>query len=54
MKANKILDPLNEVHVLALQLVFLERINTTLPDFIVYWIDTSLEQSISKLLINTG
>ena len=31
------LDPLNEVHLLALQLVFIERINTALLDFIVYW-----------------
>ena len=28
---------LNEVHLLALQLVFIERINTALLDFIVYW-----------------
>ena len=37
MEANEMLDPLNEVHLLALQLVFIERINTALLDFIVYW-----------------
>ena len=36
METNEILDPLNEVHLLALQLVFIERINTTLLDFVVY------------------
>ena len=37
MEANEILDPLNEIHLLALQLVFIERIITALLDFIVYW-----------------
>ena len=36
MEANEMLDPLNEGHLLALQLVFTEGINTALLDFIVY------------------
>ena len=37
MEANEILDPLNEIYLLGLQLVFIERINTALFDFIMYW-----------------
>ena len=37
MEANEILDSLNKVHLLALQLVFIDRINTALLDFIVHW-----------------
>ena len=37
MEADEVLDPLNEVHLLALHLVFIERIYTALLDFIVYW-----------------
>ena len=48
MEANEILDPLNEVTVLALQLVFIERINTALLDFIVYWNNHKLRTEHSQ------
>ena len=48
MEANEILDPLNEVHLLALQLVFIERINTALLDFIVYWSNHKLRTEHSQ------
>ena len=56
MEANEILDLLNDVPLLAFQLVIIERINTALLDFIVLLlrITTSLERNIHKLLINTG
>ena len=48
MEANEMLDPLNEVHLLALQLVFIERINTALLDFIVYWNNHKLRTEHSQ------
>ena len=48
MEANKILDPLNEVHLLALQLGFSERINTALLDFTVYWNNHKLRTEYSQ------
>ena len=42
------LDPLNEGHLLALQLVFTEGINTTLLDFIVYWNNHKLRTEHSQ------
>ena len=56
MEANEILDLLNDVPLLAFQLVIIERINTALQDFIVLFlrITTSLERNIRKLLINNG
>ena len=48
MEANEILDPLNEVHLLALQLVFIERINTALLNSIVYWNNHKLRTGHSQ------
>ena len=48
MEANEILDPLNKVHLLALQVVFIERINTALVDFIVYWNNHKLRTEHSQ------
>ena len=48
MEANEILDPLNEVPVLTLELVFIERINTALLDFIVYWNNHKLRTEHSQ------
>ena len=48
MEANEILYPLKEVHLLALQLVFIERINTASLDFIVYWNNHKLRKEHSQ------
>ena len=48
IEANEMLDPLNEGHLLALQLVFIEGINTALLDFIVYWNNHKLRTEHSQ------
>ena len=48
MEANKILDLLNWVHLLALLLVFIERINTVLLNSIVYWNNHKLRAEHSQ------
>ena len=48
MEANEILDPFNEAHLLASQLVFIERINTALHDFIVHWNNHKLKTEHSQ------
>ncbi len=37
MENEEILDPLDEVHLLALQIVYIPRINKSLTDFISHW-----------------
>ena len=48
MEANEMLDPLNEVHLLALQLVSIEWINPALLDFIEYWNNHKLRTEHSQ------
>ena len=37
MEDEEIINPLNEVHLLALQIVFIPRVNKSLSEFILHW-----------------